>query len=185
MKKPTILALFLTLTILLSSWTPIAASTGQAQADTAATTGTAGVTLTITNPMPKATVVTLTGANHYTFNVLAGQTRIQTINQGDYRYKYQGCLDKIVSGQLDYKDGKYELNIQPCKMVNLTIINPFFDTYVSEMKGWMNYQITVKARHTKTFSIVAGPYWLSYTCDGKSWTGKVKLRKDKVWIMCN
>jgi hypothetical protein len=181
MKKTNLIALCLALTILLSAWTPAAVSTSQALA--AATTTAAA--LTITNPLPKATVVTLTGANNYTLYIQANQTKNFTLETGAYHYKYQGCLDKTFSGKLAYQDGKYVLNIEPCKMINLKIINPFFDKYVSTMKGWMNYQITVKPRTTKSFSVVAGPYWLSYTCGDKSWEGKVLLRKDKFWIMCN
>jgi hypothetical protein len=176
MKKTTILTLLLALTLFLSAWTPAPASTESV---------TTGATLIITNPLPKATTVTLAGENNYTFNIQASQTKTFTIETGNYRYKYQGCLDKTYTGKLAYQNGKYELNIEPCKMITLKIINPFFDTYVSEMKGWMNYQITVKPRHTETFSIVAGPYWLSYTCGDKGWEGKVKLRKDKLWVMCN
>jgi len=175
MKKTLLFTIFLALTLLLSAWT--------AATDTTTTT-TSGVTLTITNPLPKSTTVTLTGENTYTFNLQANQTKNYTIGKGTYRYKYQGCLNKTFSGKLVYQNGKYTLNIEPCKMITLKIINPFFDTYVSEMKGWMNYQITVKPRHTETFSIVAGTYWLSYTCGNKSWQGKVKLRKDKFWVMC-
>jgi len=184
MKKTTLLTFFIALTILFSAWTPAAASTGQA--GTVAATAAASATLTITNPLPKATLVTLKGANNYTFTVSANQTIEKTIAKGSYRYKYQGCLGQTFSGILAYKNGEYTLDIKPCKMIKLKIVNPFFDTYSSTMKGWMNYQITVKPRHTETYSIVAGTYFLSYICtpSNKSWEGKVKLHKNMLWIMC-
>ena len=184
MKKTTLLTFLIVLTVLFSAWSPAAASSAQSGTDAAA--AGAGATLTITNPLPKATVVTLRGSNNYTFTVSANQTVTKTIAVGAYRYKYQGCLGKTTSGILAYKNGKYELDIQPCKMITLKIVNPFFDTYTSTMKGWMNYQITVKPRHTEKFSVVAGTYFLSYTCtpSNKNWEGKVKLQKNILWIMC-
>jgi hypothetical protein len=182
MKKNTLLTLIIALAIFCSAWTPAAASTGQA--DTVVAAAATGVTLTIANPLPKATVVTLRGANDYTFTVPAGQTVTKTVAQGKYRYKYTGCLDKKASGILPYKEGEYTLDIKPCKMINLRIINPFATNYVSEMTGWINYKINVPAGTIKTFSIVAGRYWLSYTCGSKGWEGKVKLLKNTTWPMC-
>jgi len=183
MKKTALIALLLTLTSLFSAWTPAAASISPA-AD--ATTATTDAQLTITNPLPKAVVVTLTGTNNYTFNIQSSKTVDKTIAKGQYRYKYQGCLDKTYSGILSYKNGKYELDIQPCKMIKVKIVNPFFDTYNSTMKGWMNYKISVKPRHVNTFNIIADTYWLSYTCtpSNKNWEGKVRLHKNIMWIMC-
>ena len=181
MKKFPLLTLLLTLAVLGSTWTPVSAATGQAMGIvTAATTAT----LNITNPLPKATVVTLAGTNDYTFTVPANQTIYKTIAKGSYRYKYTGCLNKKSSGILPYKDGVYELDITPCHMITLRIINPHLNDYKSTMRGWVNYDINVPARQIKSFNIVAGPYWLNYTCENDGWEGKVKLNKNITWVMC-
>ena len=87
MKKFPLLTLFIALAVLCSAWSPAYASSGQAET-IGATADTA--TLKITNPLPKAAVVTLRGANDYTFTVPANQTVTKTIAKGSYRYKYNG-----------------------------------------------------------------------------------------------
>lgn len=212
MKKYTLFTLIFICSLLFSSWTTAAAATGE-QASAVSTRAAApvatdamvssassvtasaavqaaassGKTLTITNPLPKATTVTLSGAGDYTIVVSANQTKTKTIPQGSYRYKYLGCLDKTYSGILKYKDGSYTLDIPACKMVTVRIINPFFETYTSTMSGWMNYNITVKPRHIESFEVVAGVYYLKYTCtpSNKGWEGKVRLKKNITWVMCD
>lgn len=184
MKKHPLLTLFVLLAILISAWTPAAAASS---APAESITATAGVTLTITNPLPKATVVTLRGSNDYTFTVPANQAVTKTIEQGKYRYSYKGCLDKKAAGILSQKDGKYELDIPACKTITMRIINPHTANYTSTMTGWMNYTINVPAGTIKSFAIVAGPYQLDYTCSNGStyrWSGKVKLSKNITWAMC-
>jgi hypothetical protein len=182
MKKFPLLTLFIALAVLCSAWSPAYASSGQAET-IGATADTA--TLKITNPLPKAAVVTLRGANDYTFTVPANQTVTKTIAKGSYRYKYNGCLDKKYAGILPYKDGVYMLDITPCKMITVRIINPFLDDYKSTMQGWINYDINVPARQIKSFSVIAGTYWLDYTCAGdQGWEGKVRLKKNITWVMC-
>lgn len=176
MKKNTFLPLILLLSMLLSAWSP---------APAAASAAASGETLTITNPIPKAVVVTLRGSKDYTFTVPANQTVVKTIDQGKYRYKYQGCLDKTYAGILADKNGKFVLDIKPCKMIRLSIFNPFFTDYTSTLKGWMDYQLDVRAGQWEDFQIVAGPYWLSYTCGTKHWEGKVRLQKNILWVMCD
>jgi hypothetical protein len=181
MKKFPLLTVFILLAILYSAWTPAAAASGQAETATAGS----GVTLTISNPLPKATVVTLRGSDDYTFTVPANQTVTKTIEQGKYRYKYNGCLDKKASGILTYKDGKYELDIPACKTVKVRIINPYAADFTSTMNGWVNYNINVPAGTIKIFDVIAGRYLLSYTCsNGYSWSGKVKLSRNVTWAMC-
>lgn len=182
MKKFPLLTLFITLAILCSAWSPAYASTGQAEG----ASGTANTaTLKITNPLPKATVVTLRGSNDYTFTVPANQTVTKTISKGNYRYKYNGCLDKKYSGILPYENGLYTLDITLCKMITVRIINPFLDDYKSTMQGWINYEINVPARQIKSFEVIASVYWLDYTCGSdQSWEGKVRLQKNITWVMC-
>lgn len=178
MKKNTLITLLILFAIAASAWTP-------ANAAASTTASSSGETLTITNPMPKATVVTLRGSADYTFTVPANQTITKTIPKGSYRYKYLGCQDKTFSGILPYKNGSYVLDIKPCKVINLHIFSPFATDYISTLKGWMNYQLNVRAGQWETFNVVAGTYYLKYTCGTKSWEGKVRLQKNILWVMCD
>jgi hypothetical protein len=174
MKKTSIITLLVTFALILSAWAPAAASSASS-----------GATLTITNPLPKATVVTLTGAGNYTFTISANQTVTTSIPVGNYRYKYNGCLDKKMSGILPYKNGKYALAIPACKTVYLVIYTPYSVNFTGELKGWMNYSLRVRGDSLKYFDAVAGTYYLSYDCsNGYHWEGKVRLSKNKFWPMC-
>jgi hypothetical protein len=56
----------------------------------AAAAGT-NVPLVITNPMPKSTVLTLTGSSNMTIYVGAGQTVNKSIPKAIYKFTYAGC----------------------------------------------------------------------------------------------
>jgi hypothetical protein len=183
MKKTTILALFLMLTLVFSAWTPAAAFPGQVAANTATTM--AGIPLTITNPMPKATTVTLEGPKKYTFNVPAGGTVNKSIDKGNYKYKYEGCGGKQTSGVLKQKAGTYALNIKPCKIAKWILYNGTkTTTYTLQLKGWMSYKFVVPPGNMKTVEIVAGAYDFTASCGSESWSGKVKVGKNRFYSVC-
>ncbi len=183
MRKTKIIALFLILMTILSNWTPAAASSDKAEANA---TGSSTATLTITNPLPKATTIFLVGPENYEFYIPAGQIRTKTIEKGTYHFKYIGCLDKVTSGVLKYEDGKYEIDVKACKMIKWVIFNPSLSrTFTGELKGWINYQMTANPRQMQTYQIVAGPYEFTYSCGEKEYTLKVKPTKNKYWVMCN
>jgi hypothetical protein len=171
MKKTTIFSMGLVLLLVFATWAPAIAQA-------------TGAPLTIKNPLPKSTVVNLDGAKDYSFTVGAGQTINKTIDKGNYKVKYVGCLGKPTNTNLKLKGGKYELNIKPCKMAKWTIVNPSSKTFTSELNGWMTYRMTVGPGQTKTFDIVAGPYDFKNACGGDTWTGKVKVGGNKTWLMC-
>jgi hypothetical protein len=183
MKKTTILALFLMLTLVFSGWTPVAASPGTIEAVTAGTT--AGLPLTITNPMPKPTTVSLEGPQKYTIKVAAGATVNKTIDKGNYKYKYEGCGGKPTSGTLKQKAGAYTLSIKPCKITKWVLYNGTnATTYTLQLKGWMNYKFFVPPGNMKTVEIVAGTYDFTASCGSESWSGKVKVGKNRFYSVC-
>jgi hypothetical protein len=170
MKKTPIVSLILVLILVIAAWAPVEAADA--------------VPLTITNPLPKSTVVTLDGAKDYTFNVGAGQTINKTIEKGNYKVKYQGCLGKLTTTNLKFKGGMYELKIKPCKTVKWVIVNPSSTTFTSNLKGWMSYKISVGPGQTKTYTLVAGPYEFKNACGSETWSGKTKVGANKTWVMC-
>jgi hypothetical protein len=181
MKKASILTGLFILAILFSAWTPVQASAASGS------TAAGDIPLVITNPLPKGVTVTIKNKNtSLTYYIPTGGLRTKTLPKGKYRYQYQGCLDKKYSGVLPYKNGQYVLDIKLCKMIELTIYNPFFDTYRSTMQGWVNYEINLKPKQYKTFEVAAGNYYLKYTCtpSNNNWEGKIRLKKDRFWVMC-
>jgi hypothetical protein len=64
-----------------------------------AATGT-NVPLVITNSMPKATVITLTGPSSLTVNVQPGQTLKKSIPKATYKSTYAGCTGKKMNYNL-------------------------------------------------------------------------------------
>jgi hypothetical protein len=178
MKKSTFFGLVMILMLVVSSWVPAEASQSTERVE-ASTVG-----LTITNKMPKATTVNLTGASNYTIYVNTGATVTKNINGGAYKYSYAGCGGKIKKGALKIKGSTASLVIPACGMLTLTIVNQTSQAFSWKLTGWMNYNINVGAGQTKTVQLVSGTYDGEMKVCGKTYTAKWKVGKGKkTWLI--
>lgn len=149
MKKRSLAAIILVLALVLAAWVP-------GQTISAAATQ---MTLTITNPMPKGTTVTLSGPRSYTISVGPGGSVSQAIDAGKYKYSYAGCLGKVKTGNLKSKGGTASLAIPACKMANWVLYNSDSSQSVTlTLRGWVNYSETIGPKQVKVVSWVAGSY---------------------------
>lgn len=188
MKKFKICAVFMTLVLVFSSWAPALATTSvNAVPQSADWAATGPVTLTITNPMPKATTVSLTGTKTYNIYVMAGATITKTIDPGKYKYSYPGCFDKVKKGNLNIKGTKAVLKIAQCKMAKWVWMNPSAGNYVTiRLKGWVNYNLTIAPGQIVKVSWVVGTYQVTLTHCGKTYheTWKVSGNRRFLFYPC-
>jgi hypothetical protein len=142
------------------------------------------VTLTITNPLPKATTVILTGTKPYTINVPQGATITKTIDPGKYKYSYQGCLNKAKKGNLKVKGATATLKIAPCKMANWVFYNADDSTpYTLRLNGWVDYYVTVGPGQVLRFSWVTDTYQATEGWCGETDNFTLKVKGKKSWII--
>ncbi len=188
MKKVGIFVWCLALILALSSWAPALATTNVAANPASADAAVTGpITLTINNPLPKATTVTLTGPKTYTIYVTKGATITRTIDAGKYKVSYAGCLGKPVKGNLKVKGIVATLNIKPCKMANWIWTNPKNSSYVTiRLNGWVSYNVSLAPGQTVRVSWVAGKYDVTFKHCGKTFNEKwnVSGKKSWIWLPC-
>lgn len=152
-----------------------------AQANQAAS---APIALTITNPLPKPTTITLTGPRSYTIYVPAGATITQNIDVGKYKFSFAGCLGKTKKGNLKVKKTAAVLKIPPCKMANWSFYNA--DNVMPAtitLKGWMSYTVTVSPGQVMRFSWVADKYQATVRSCGDTYNFTWKVSGKKAWII--
>jgi hypothetical protein len=188
MKKTSFLILSVLLALLVTSISPAVSTTGLAAGPAAPALAKTPITLTITNPLPKATTVNLTGAKPYTINVPQGATITKTLEPGKYKYTYLGCLNKAKKGNLKTKGATAALKITPCKMATWSFFNAD-DTHYSTLRlnGWVDYSITVGPGQFIRVSWVADTYKVTHNWCGKTnnFTWKVKGKKNWIIKPCN
>jgi hypothetical protein len=142
------------------------------------------IALTITNPLPKATTVTLTGPKSYTFAVPKGATITKNIEAGKYKYSYQGCLNKAKKGNLKVKGTTAALKIPPCKMAIWSWYNEDDSKPATiKLSGWVSYSVTIGPGQVQTVSWVADTYQFTLTACGKTFNERVKVQGKKSWII--
>lgn len=182
MKKMRIFVVLLALVLVFSSWAPaLATNAVNTNPQSAAAASTGPLTLTIKNPLPKATTVTLTGPKTYNIYVNAGATLTKTIDAGRYKYTYAGCFGKMQKGNLKVKGTTADLKITACKMANWRFTN-FTSSYVSiRMKGWVNYFVSIAPGQTVKVSWVSGTYQATLKFCGKSVDTAWKVSGNKGW----
>ena len=172
------------LLLVVTSWTPALAKTNRVAELQSATAASTSITLTITNPLPKATTVTLTGTKAYTINVPQGATITKTIDPGKYKFSYQGCLNKAKKGSLKVKRATATLKIPPCKMATWIWYNEDDSKPATiRLRGWMNYSVTIGPGQVMSFSWVADKYQATLTACGKTYDGTWKVKGKKSWII--
>jgi hypothetical protein len=180
MKKTRYLIITLVLMLLVTSWSPELVTTGWAAPALASNP----ITLTITNPLPKATVVTLTGTKAYTISVPQGATITKTIEAGKYKYSYQGCLNKAKKGNLKVKGATAALKIAPCKMATWVWYNADDSRPATiRLKGWVNYSVSVGPGQVLSFSWVADTYQATFVACGETYNETWKVKGKKSWII--
>jgi hypothetical protein len=184
MKKIRYLIISLVLMLLVTSWSPSLVTTGWAAGEAAPAAASTPITLTITNPLPKATTVTLTGAKPYTINVPQGATITKTIDPGKYKYSYLGCLNKAKKGNLKTKGTTATLKIAPCKMAMWTFFNADkSQPYTLRLNGWVDYFVTVGPGQVLRFSFVADTYQATEKACGDTYDHPWKVKGKKAWIV--
>jgi len=181
MKKFKVIPVLLALVLAFSSWVPALATDVVAASPENLVAATSGpITLTITNPMPKATTVTLTGTKSYNILVPKGATITKTIDAGKYKYTYAGCLGKLKKGSLKVKGTTAALKIAPCKMAKYGFFNTDkTHTYYVKLKGWVSYSESVGPGQIKIFSWVAGTYQVTETYCGHTNTFTVAVKGNR------
>ena len=182
MKTLRILSVLLALVLAFPAWAPAMANTGLAASSQSQAAAGTSITLTITNPMPKDTTVSLTGKKAYTIPVPKGATITKTLDAGQYKYSYKGCLNKPKKGNLKVQGGVANLKIQPCKMANWTFVNRDRSQPVTiKLKGWVNYSEYIGPGQTKTFAWVADTYQVSIVACGRTYKDNWKIKGKKAW----
>jgi hypothetical protein len=179
MKKSTIVYLFLMFALVFTSWAPVQAKNYPnipQEVENAAS-----LSLTISNHMPKATTVNLTGPGNYAFYVNPGATISKTIKSGPYNYSYVGCGGVTKNGKLKFKKGAAVLNILPCPISKAYFYNKSSVPVKLKLTGWMNYNFSIEPRAGLWASFVAGVYKVELNCGGKISTFSYKFRKGTIW----
>ncbi len=180
MKKIRYLIISLVLMLLVTSWSPELVMTGWAAPASASTP----ITLTITNPLPNGTTITLTGAKPYSVYVPQGATITKTIEAGKYKYSYLGCLNKAKKGNLKIKGANAALKIAPCKMAMWTFFNADkSQPYTLRLNGWVDYYVTVGPGQIQRFAFVADTYQATEKACGKTYDFTWKVKGKKAWIV--
>jgi len=184
MNRPKFVKICLTIVLALSFQAPGMVTLSRAAELPAITSSAAPITLTITNPLPKATTVTLTGTKPYTFYLPAGTTLTKTIDPGKYKYSYRGCLNKAKQGNLKVKKAGATLKIAACKTATWYFYNADDSMpYTLNLRGWMSYSITVYPRQAVWFSWVADTYQVIERACGKTYNFTLKVKGKKGWII--
>lgn len=144
----------------------------------------APIALTITNPLPKPTTVTLTGNRSYTIYVAAGATITQNIDAGKYKFSYPGCLGKVKKGNLKLKKTTAMLKITPCKMANWSFRNAD-DTMPTTitLRGWVNYTAIIPPGQTMRYTWVADTYSAVVVACGETYNETWKVKGKKAWLI--
>ena len=183
MKKTRILLIIVEVVFVICFTIP--ATNGLAAGPEAAPSAGAGpVTLTITNPLPKAITVNLDGDKDYTINVPKGATITRILDAGKYKYSYLGCLNKPKKGNLKVKGTAATIKVPPCKMATWSWYNADdTKTATLKLKGWMDYTITVPPGQVVLVSWVADTYQATLTSCGKTNNGVLKVSGKKAWII--
>ncbi len=188
MNKTRVLLVSLALILLATSWSPGAGASAWAAAPDAPALASVPITLKITNPLPKATTVTLSGTKPYTFNVPQGATITKTLAPGKYKFVYQGCLNKAKKGNLKVKGATAEIKITPCKMATWSFYNAD-DTHTFNLRlnGWVDYSVSIGPGQIKQCSWVADNYQATYNWCSKSYNATWKVKGKKSWVIrpCN
>ena len=142
------------------------------------------VTLTITNPLPKATTVTIDGARDYTIYVPKGATITKTIDAGKYKYSYLGCLNKPKKGNLKVKGSAAALKIPACKTATWVFFNEDATKPATiSLQGWMTYNVTLPPRTLVTFNWVADKYQVTVRACGKTYNESWNVKGKKGWVI--
>ena len=184
MKNLKFKTLFFVLVFVVALKAPAMVTPGQAAELPALASASGPVTLTITNPLPKATTVTLTGTKPYTINVPQGATITKTIDPGKYKYSYQGCLNKAKKGNLKVKGATAALKIAPCKMAMWSFYNSDKShPYTLRLNGWVDYSVTVSPGQLVRFSWVTDNYQATENWCGKTYNFTWKVKGKKGWII--
>lgn len=184
MKNLKFKALFVVLVFVVALPMPAMVTPGQAAELPALASASGPVTLTITNPLPKVTTVTLTGTKPYTINVPQGATITKTIEAGKYKYSYQGCLNKAKKGNLKVKGATAALKIAPCKMATWSFYNSDKShPYTLRLNGWVDYSVTVSPGQLVQFSWVTDDYQATENWCGKTYNFTWKVKGKKGWII--
>ena len=184
MKNLKLFSVFLVLVFVAAFLAPAMVTPVQAAGVPTMASASSSITLTIANPLPKATTVTLSGPKSYTINLPKGATINKTIDPGKYKYSYLGCLNKAKKGNLKVKGDTATLKIVPCKMAYWSWYNED-NTKPATIKltGWVNYSVTIGPGQIQTFSWVADSYQFTLTACGKTISEKVKVQGKKSWII--
>jgi hypothetical protein len=138
--------------------------------------------LTITNPLPVSTTVTLSGTKNYSIYIAKGGKVERKIDAGKYKYTYNGCLGKKKTGNLKAKAGIATLAIPACKTATWTFTN--FDKTKSAslaLRGWVSYYETILPLQTKTVSWVVDDYETTIRECGFTYSFIWKVRGKKWW----
>jgi len=184
MKNLKLKTLLLVLVFVVALQAPAMVTPGRAAELPTSVSASGPVTLTITNPLPKATTVILTGTKPYTINVPQGATITKTIDPGKYKYSYQGCLNKAKKGNLKVKGATATLKIAPCKMATWTWYNADDSKPATiRLKGWVNYSVTVGPGQILSFSWVADKYQFTLVACGKTYNETLNVKGKKSWIV--
>lgn len=184
MTKTRIVTIILLTAFVVAFQAPAMLTTTRAAELPATEAAVSSITLTITNPLPKATTVTLTGKKSYTINVQQGATITRTIDPGKYKFSYQGCLNKAKKGNLKVKKVTATLKIAPCKMATWIWYNADDSRPATiRLKGWVNYSVTVGPGQVLAFSWVADTYQATIVACGKTINETWKVKGKKSWII--
>jgi hypothetical protein len=184
MTKTSFVTIFLLTAFVVAFQAPAMLTTTRAAELPAETAAGSPIALTITNPLPKATTVILSGAKAYTINVPQGATITKTIDPGKYKYSYQGCLNKAKKGNLKTKGATATLKIAPCKMATWVFYNADkSQPYTLRLNGWVDYNITVGPGQVLRFSFVADTYQATERACGETYNFTWKVNGKKSWII--
>ena len=184
MKNIKLFSVFLVFVFVVAFRAPALVTSGQAASPQSLAAADTSISLTITNPLPKATTVTLTGPKSYTINLPQGATVTKSIEPGKYKYSYLGCLNKAKKGNLKVKGATATLKIVPCKMATWSFYNADDSTpYTLSLKGWVSYSVTVGPGQVMIFSWVADAYQAVEKACGKTFNFTWKVNGKKSWIV--
>jgi len=184
MKNIKLFSVFLVFVFVAAFWAPAMVTPGQAAGLPTMASASSSITLTITNPLPKATTVTLTGPKSYTINLPKGATINKAIDPGKYKYSYLGCLNKAKKGNLKVKGATATLKIVPCKMATWSFYNADDSKpYTLSLKGWVSYSVTVGPGQVMIFSWVADIYQATEKACGKTNNFPLKVNGKKAWMI--
>ncbi len=181
MKRMDILGLMLVFVIAFTSFAPAPSSLVVTAVEAASTTP---INLTITNPLPKATTVTLDGTRSYTIYLPKGAIITKKLDAGKYKFTYNGCLGKKKTGNLKVKAGVSTLLIAACKTATWVFVNPssHTQTVTISLRGWMSYNESIAPGQTKVFSWVVDTYEVTLKHCGTTYNETWRVKGKKGWV---